>query len=39
VENPLSTSPYSMDGKQGKMMALIVGPNPMGTLSEAQQSQ
>jgi len=30
VENPSSTSPCSMDGKQGKPLALIMEPNLKG---------
>jgi len=39
TENPLSTSPRFVDGKWGKMPALIREPNPVGTSSEAQKSQ
>jgi hypothetical protein len=37
--NPPSASPHFLNGKQGKPSALITRPNPLETLSEAQQYQ
>jgi hypothetical protein len=37
--NPPSASPHFLNGKRGKPSALITRPNPLETLSEAQQYQ